>query len=109
MYDPAADKLLIGVSVFILVSNFLNWYLTVTIIGIELFLIVSAYYRKRFQSIPIEAEFSGKIKMVLQSLGVASILVSIVFSIPAFITIATYLLYLAIIFAIISLAVYKSI
>lgn len=109
MYDPAADKLLIGVSVFILVSNFLNWYLAVTIIGIELFLIVSAYYRKRFQSIPIEAEFSGKIKMVLQSLGVASILVSIVFSIPAFITIATYLLYLAIIFAIISLVVYKSI
>ncbi|MDO8567007.1 MAG: CDP-alcohol phosphatidyltransferase family protein [bacterium] len=109
MYDPAADKLLIGLAAFILVSKFLNWYLAATIIGIEFFLIVGAYYRRRFHGVPIEAEFSGKIKMVLQSLGVAAILLSAVFHIPTFLTIAAYLLYLAIVFAIISLAVYKSI
>ncbi len=109
MYDPAADKLLIGFAAFILVSKFLNWYLAATIIGIEFFLIVGAYYRKRFQGIPIEAEFSGKIKMVLQSLGIAALLLSAVFSIPAFLIIAEYLLYLAIVFAIISLAVYRAI
>jgi CDP-diacylglycerol---glycerol-3-phosphate 3-phosphatidyltransferase len=109
MYDPVADKLLIGSAVFLLVSKFLNPYLTGTIIGIEFFLIVSAYYRKRFQGIPIEAEFSGKIKMVLQSFGIGAILLSIVFSMPALLTVALYLLYLAIIFAVISLAVYKSV
>lgn len=107
--DPVADKLLIGVATLILVSELLNWYLAATIIGIEFFLMASAYYRKRFQGIPIEAEFSGKIKMVLQSLGIGALLVSVVFSLPAFLTVATYLLYLAIIFAIISLAVYRAI
>ena len=109
MYDPAADKLLIGLAAFILVSKFLNWYLAATIIGVEFFLMVGAYYRKHFQGVPIEAEFSGKIKMVLQSLGVAAVLISVIFALPAFLIIAEYLLYLAIVFAIISLAVYKSI
>lgn len=109
MYDPFADKLLIGVATVILVSRFLNIYLAATIIGLELFLLVGALYRKRTQGIPIEAEISGKVKMVLQSLGIGALLVSIIFNIPAFLTIAGYLLYLAIVFAIISLVVYKSI
>ncbi len=109
VYDPVADKLLIGVATFILVSKLLNWYLAATIIGIEIFLMVSAYYRKRFRGIPIEAEFSGKIKMVLQSFGIGALLVSVVFSLPAFLTIASYLLYLSIIFAIISLVVYRAV
>lgn len=108
-YDPLADKLLIGVAVFILVSRFLSVYLTATIIGIEFFLLVGALYRKRTQGIPIEAEISGKVKMVLQSFGIGSILLFAIFQIPAFLTMAGYLLYLAIIFAIISLVVYKSI
>lgn len=109
MFDPLADKLLVGSAVLILVSRFLNIYLTATIIGLEFFLILGAYYRKRTQGIPIEAEVSGKVKMVLQSLGVLSILLSVAFHISAFLVIAQYLLYLAIVFAIISLVVYKSI
>ncbi|MDO8561506.1 MAG: CDP-alcohol phosphatidyltransferase family protein [bacterium] len=107
--DPFADKLLIGSAVFILVSQFLSVYLAATIIGLELFLLLGALYRKRTQGIPIEAEISGKVKMVLQSLGIGALLISIIFQIPAFLTIAAYLLYLAIVFAIISLVVYKSI
>ena len=109
MYDPVADKLLIGVAAFILVSGFLSMYLAATIIGIEFFLVLGALYRKRFQRIPIEAEFSGKVKMVLQSLGIAAILVSATFHISAFLAIAAYLLYLSIVFAAISLVVYRSI
>ncbi|MEK7132692.1 MAG: CDP-alcohol phosphatidyltransferase family protein [Patescibacteria group bacterium] len=108
-YDPFADKLLIGVAVFILVSQFLNIYLTATIIGLEFFLFVGAIYRKRTQGIPIEAEISGKAKMVLQSLGIGFLLLFAIFQIPAFLAIAAYLLYLAVVFAIISLVVYKSI
>lgn len=108
-FDPLADKLLIGVAVFILVTRFLSVYLAVTIIGIELFLIGSAYYRKRVEGIPIEAELSGKVKMVLQSLGIGALLIAVSFQLPTFLVIAMYLLYLAIVFAIISLVVYKSI
>lgn len=109
MYDPFADKLLIGTAVFILVSRFLSAYLAATIIILELFLLVGAYYRKRTQGIPIKAEVSGKIKMVLQSLGIGAILIAILSHSTAFITISAYLLYLGIVFAIISLVVYKSI
>lgn len=108
-FDPVADKLLIGVSAFIMVSKFLNPYLAATVILIEFFIIVSAYYRKKVYGVPIEAELSGKVKMVLQSLGVASVLVGAVSGISQFFIIAYYLIYLAIIFAIISLVVYKSI
>lgn len=108
-HDPFADKLLIGTAVFILVTKFLNVYLTATIIGLEFFLFVGAIYRKRTQGIPIEAEISGKVKMVLQSFGIGALLLYAIFHIPAFLIIAGYLLYLGIIFAIISLIVYKSI
>ncbi len=109
IYDPVADKLLIGTAVFILVSRFLSVYLAATVITLELFLLVGAYYRKRVKGIPIEAEVSGKAKMVLQSLGIGAILVSLAFSLPAFLVVAQYFLYLSIVFAIISLVVYKSI
>ncbi len=108
-FDPLADKILICTSVLILASKFLNPYLAATVILIEIFIIASAYYRKRAYGTPIEAELSGKVKMVLQSLGVASILIGIVSGIGQFLIIAYYLIYLAIVFAIISLVVYKSI
>ena len=108
-YDPLADKFLIGTAAFILVSRFLSPYLAATIIGIEFFIVASAYYRKRSQGIPIQAEFSGKVKMALQSFGIGALLVAVTFQLPSFVAIAAYLLYLAIVFAIISLVVYKSI
>ncbi len=108
-FDPLADKILICVSVLILVSKFLNPYLAATVILIEFFIIASAYYRKKAYGTPIEAELSGKVKMVLQSLGVASVLIGAVSDIDQFFIIAYYLIYLAIVFAIISLVVYKSI
>jgi len=108
-FDPLADKILIGIAAAILISNFINIYLALTIILIESSLIIGAYYRKQIHGIPIEAEISGKVKMVLQSLGILSILLSLIFHLPALIVVATYLLYISIIFAIISLVVYKSI
>lgn len=109
LFDPLADKLLIGTAVVILVSKFLNPYLAATIVLIEFFIMSSAYYRKRAYGMLVEAELSGKVKMVLQSFGVGSILFGIIFGIPQFFIIAYYLMYLAVIFAIISLVVYKSI
>lgn len=109
IFDPFADKLLIGVSALILVSKFLSFYLTITIIALEVCIVISAYYRKYSQGVPVRAELSGKIKMVLQSLGVGAILIAVYFQAPVLIAVASYLLNLSIIFAIISLVVYKSI
>ncbi len=109
LFDPLADKLLIGVAVAILVSKFLNPYLAATIVLIEFFIMSSAYYRKRVHGMLVEAELSGKIKMVLQSFGIGSILFGAIFNIAPFFIIAYYLMYLAVVFAIISLVVYKSI
>lgn len=108
-FDPLADKILIGSSTFILVTKYISVYLAATIITIELFLIAGAYYRKKALGIPIEAEVSGKAKMVLQSLGLGALLISVAFHLAPFLMIAEYLLYLSIVFAIISLVVYKSI
>ena len=108
-FDPLADKILIGISVIILVSKFVSPFLATTIVLIELFLIGGAYYRKHVEKIPIQAEVSGKVKMVLQSFGVIFILLFLLTGIPLFLTTAVYLLYLSVIFAIISLVVYKSI
>lgn len=108
-FDPLADKILIGISAVVLVTKFINVYLSATIVIIELFLIGGAYYRKHTEGTIIQAEISGKIKMGLQSLGVGAILVSLVFGWPTLLIGATYLLYLSVIFAIISLVVYKSI
>jgi len=108
-FDPLADKLLIGLAVMILVSKFISVYLSTTIVLLEIFLIGGAYYRKSVEGLPIEAEISGKTKMVLQSIGVIFLLMSIVFSMPMFLSMATYTLYVSIVFAVISLVVYKSI
>jgi len=108
-FDPLADKLLIGSATIIVVSKYINVYLAATVVIIELFLIAGAYYRLKALGMPIQAEMSGKVKMVLQSLGLGSLLVSVIFNLPVMLVIATYLLYVSIVFAIISLVVHKSI
>lgn len=109
MFDPLADKLLVGIVAAIVVSKFINIYLAFAIIFIELFLILNAYYKKKYQNIVVQAEITGKIKMILQSLGISLLLLYAILSIPVILTVATYTLYLAVFFALWSLIVYKSI
>ncbi len=109
MFDPLADKLLIGITAVVVVSKFINVYLALAIISIELFLILNAYYKKKYMSVVIQAEVTGKIKMILQSFGISILLLYAILSIPFLLLIAEYTLYLAVVFALWSLIVYKSI
>lgn len=109
MFDPLADKLLIGVAAIILVSRYLGWAIVLAIISIELVLISSAYFRKHFYGTTIQAENTGKMKMVMQSIGIGTLLAHALWGIPLFLTVATYALYLAIFFALLSLVVYRAI
>jgi CDP-diacylglycerol--glycerol-3-phosphate 3-phosphatidyltransferase len=107
VFDPFADKLLIITVGGILITNFLNPILASVIIFLELILIVSSYYRFKGNIVP--AKTAGKLKMVLQCFGVGFIFLFLLTGNSTFLVIATYILYLAVVFAILSLLVYKSI
>lgn len=109
MFDPLADKLLIATAVIILVPQYLGWGIVLAIVSIELILISSAYVQRRYYGKTIQAENTGKIKMVLQSLGVGALLMHALWDTMFFIILAQYLLVAAVFFALLSLVVYRAV
>lgn len=105
--DPLADKLLIGTVAVITISKYLGFGITALIIGIELILVVSAYLRYSGKLTP--AKTVGKIKMVLQCIGIGFVLLYGIIPIPNFLLTGQYILYAAIVFGLASLLVYRSI
>lgn len=109
MFDPLADKLLIASAALILIPRYLDWGIVLAIVAIDLILIVSAYLQNRFYGKTVQAENTGKLKMVAQSFGVGALLIYAIWHIAFFLVLAQYLLYAAIFFALLSLVVYKAI
>ena len=109
LFDPLADKLLIAVTAIILIPHYLDWPIVAAIVIIELFLITNAYVRKRYYGKIIQAENAGKLKMIMQSLGLGTLLVYSLWNIAVLIVVAQYLFYAAIFFALISLVVYRAV
>lgn len=109
MFDPLADKLLIATAVIIFVPKFLGWPIVIAIVSIDLILISSAYVQKRYYGKTIQAENTGKIKMILQSLGVGALLMHALWDTVVLVILAQYLLYAAIFFALLSLVVYRAV
>ena len=107
VFDPFADKILIGLVGGIVIYQYLNHLIAFTIIGLELLLIASSYYR--FKGTVVPAKAVGKIKMILQCVGVGFIFLAILAHMPFALVLARYTLYAAIFFALMSIFVYKSI
>lgn len=107
LYDPIADKLLIGMVSVIIVTKYISSYLALAIVVIEILLVSFAYLRYRGKVVP--AKTMGKTKMILQCVGVIVLLFYIVLGFPVLLTIATYILYTAILFGLLSLFVFRSI
>ena len=107
VFDPVADKLLIGSAALIIISKAINPLAAGLIVGLEIFLVVSAYWRFKGKLIP--AKTSGKIKMILQSIGVSLPLLGLATNSHMAIGIATYVIYASIVSSILSLLVYRSI
>jgi len=105
VYDPLADKILISAVVFIIVLKYIGYWTAILIITIEVAIIITAWFRK-YQGAKIQANIWGKIKMLLQVLGVTLLLVSIVFGWGEILPLASGTLYVAIAFAIVSLLTY---
>jgi len=109
LFDPLADKLLVGVAAAILVTRFVSFYLALAIILVELMIILSAYYKKIHGAVGIQANSIGKTKMVLQSLGLLTLLIYVLYPHALLLNGAELLLYLGFVFALFSLFIYRAI
>ncbi len=103
LFDPLADKLLIGIMVLILVFQNFHYLLGVALLGIEIvFMLIALVAKARFNTVRA-ANVWGKIKMILQVVAVFVTLLALLFSTPYLLSIAAGIFGLAIGFAIISL------
>jgi len=82
VWDPIADKILIGSVAALLILDHFPVELAIVIFGIEAIFLIAGYYRKR-QGRIVSANVWGKIKMLLQVLGVILFLVSLVLGSPS--------------------------
>lgn len=69
VWDPVADKLLIGSVVALLMFRHFPIELIVVVFGLEAAFLAGGYYRKR-QGLIVSANWLGKFKMLCQVLGV---------------------------------------
>lgn len=109
LFDPLADKLLVGSTAAVLVSRFLSLWLAAAIVGAELLLILLAYYHKYYRRRDVQANYLGKTKMVLQSVGLIVLYAGVIAANPFFIQISEIVLTFALGFAVLSFFGYRSI
>ncbi len=103
--DPTADKLLIGSVMVLFVAREVNPAFAAIIVCIELMIAATAWYRHRQGKIASANEY-GKIKMVLQVIGVAFLLLARFMHFELAVPFAMGTLGVAIIFAVVSLVTY---
>lgn len=108
IYDPLADKLLIGGTMLILMINNLNPILAFSIIAVDLITGFVAIYKTKVKDKIINPHFTGKLKMVLQSVGISLLLMSLIFKSPLIFTISEAILVIALVLGVIGLVIYKS-
>lgn len=103
LFDPLADKLLIGSMVLLLVFRYFNFWLGIAILGIEIVFIAAAGVAQiKFKTVKM-ANLWGKIKMTLQVLAVFVTLLALLLDFPILLSVAAWIFGLAIGFAILSL------
>lgn len=105
MADPAADKILIGSVVVLFVAREVNPIFAAIIIVIEVLIAISGLYRRAHGRLTSANEY-GKIKMVLQVLGVSLLLLARFFHFELAVPFAVGTLAVGIVFAIVSLITY---
>lgn len=102
LWDPIADKILIGSVVVILIARDLHPFFGITIISLEAIFILGALHLKRMGR-PILPTFYTKSKMVFQAIAVVLLLLSLAMHAGWLFSLANGFFTLAILFAIISL------
>ncbi len=88
LYDPVADKMLIGSSLAVLVVKYLHPFIAVTMITMECIFLTGGFIKKRKGEISSPSWF-GKFKMLFQTLGITFVLLSLVFDSVLFLSLST--------------------
>lgn len=104
-YDPLADKILIGSVIILVVVQHVNVIFALVIVSIEALLLIGGYARKTNGN-AIGSNIFGKIKMLLQVVGVLLLLIALWAGFDLFIPLSVGTFSLAIVFAVISLFTY---
>lgn len=102
VYDPVADKILIGGAVLILVIKHLGLPLALIIITLELLTIGGAFYFK-LKGILCPAIIWGKIKMLLQVIATVVLLTGMIGNWPILFSVAYGIFIASIVFGFLSL------
>ena len=105
LYDPLADKLLIGSVVFGVVVRELDLVIGLSVITVEAAIIGLAWYGRSHGRM-VQANKWGKLKMFLEVVGVTLLLLALAFGIPQVLPISKASFVLAILFALVSLVTY---
>lgn len=106
MADPAADKLLISSVALLIVVQLLGWTMAWTMIGVEVAIVLSGLIRRRKHWV-VSANWAGKIKMLLQVIGVTMLLLAAALHLPILIPLAAGVLWVAIFVAVVSFFTYS--
>lgn len=105
LFDPLADKLLIIPTIIILMIAHLPRWVALIVVCTELLIIILAlFWREKGQT--VQANTWGKIKMILEVLGICFLFASIIFSLPVLIHIASLTLLVSVVCAFASLLTY---
>lgn len=102
LYDPLADKLFIGSVLFLIVLQHINFYLGMTLLGVEAAIIGIGLYRVR-RGLIEPANVWGKIKMVTEVVAILLLLIALWLKIDMLTDISTSTLALALVFAVVSI------
>lgn len=105
--DPVADKLLIGSVSLVFVARVVGFWLAGAVLLMEL-LVVSGVLYRRFKGRMSSANVFGKTKMFLQVCGIVCLLLSQVFGLGFFVSLALGCFLISFLFAFISFLTYSS-
>ena len=105
VFDPIADKLLIGSVLIVLAMRYINFYVAMAVLGVEVMIITAALVFHRFDKYGRirGANLWGKIKMILQVMAVFLALLGLLIDFPLLIQGASFVFGGAIVFALMSL------
>ncbi len=101
IFDPVADKLFIGSALVVIVIRYINFNLGMALLLAEAAIIVQGWYKVRHGRIE-PANVWGKIKMVFEVAGVASLLVALWSGIDLWQDVSASTLAIALVFAIVT-------
>lgn len=105
IYDPVADKFLIGSCLLLLTLQYLPWYITALIVILEVIFLTGGFIKKK-EGIIMSPSWWGKSKMIAQVTGVAVLLLGAILQSVVLIELSWYIFVLAIVLAAINIVRY---